>query len=64
MAATYAFSIFGALTIAVTLAPVLCSFLFNNKQEEKDTIIDRVMKGAYVRPPRVGAQVTGCSRCW
>jgi cobalt-zinc-cadmium resistance protein CzcA len=49
MAKTYAFAICGALTIAVTLAPVLCSFLFKNKAEEKDTIVDRVMKGSYVR---------------
>ena len=31
MANTYAFAIFGALLLAVTLAPVLCSFLFHNK---------------------------------
>src|SRR3954451_23407767 len=49
MAKTYAFAICGALTIAVTLAPVLCSFLFKNKTEEKDTIVDRMMKGGYVR---------------
>jgi cobalt-zinc-cadmium resistance protein CzcA len=47
MAATYAFSILGALLISVTLAPVLCSFLFGNKREEKDTFIDRAMKSAY-----------------
>ena len=49
MAKTYAFAICGALTIAVTLAPVLCSYLFKNKTEEKDTLVDRVMKGGYVR---------------
>jgi heavy metal efflux system protein len=48
MANTYAFAIFGALVIAVTLAPVLCSFLFHNKREEQDTIIDRIMKKYYV----------------
>ena len=47
MAATYAFSILGALLISVTLAPVLCSFLFHNKTEEKETIVDRVMKSVY-----------------
>src|SRR6185312_10833938 len=35
MANTYAFAIFGALLLAVTLTPVLCSFFFHNKQEEK-----------------------------
>jgi heavy metal efflux system protein len=49
MANTYAFAIFGALCIAVTLAPVLCSFLFHNKKEEQDTIVDRIMKRRYVR---------------
>src|SRR5262249_50968272 len=45
----YAFAICGALTIAVTLAPVLCSYLYKNKHEEKDTLVDRVMKGGYLR---------------
>ena len=49
MANTYAFAIFGALIIAVTMAPVLCSFFFHNKTEEKDTIVDRIMKKQYLR---------------
>ena len=49
MANTYAFSILGALLLAVTLAPVLCSFLFRNKREEKDTLVDRVMKRVFLR---------------
>jgi cobalt-zinc-cadmium resistance protein CzcA len=49
MAKTYAFAICGALTIAVTLAPVLCSFFFQNKTEEADTLVDRLLKGVYVR---------------
>ena len=49
MANTYAFAIFGALLLAVSLAPVLCSFLFGNKEEEKDTIVDRLMKQGYLR---------------
>ena len=49
MAATYAFSLFGALMISITLAPVLCSFFFHNKKEEKETIIDRLMKWVYSR---------------
>ncbi|WP_406700132.1 CusA/CzcA family heavy metal efflux RND transporter [Singulisphaera sp. Ch08] len=49
MANTYAFSILGALLIATTLAPVLCSFLFHNKMEEKETLIDRVLKKYYTR---------------
>ena len=49
MANTYAFAIFGALLLAVTLAPVLCSFLFHNKKEENDTFVDRLMKRGYLR---------------
>ncbi len=49
MANTYAFAIFGALTLAVTLTPVLCSYLFHNKKEEKETIIDRMMKLNYLK---------------
>jgi cobalt-zinc-cadmium resistance protein CzcA len=49
MANTYAFAICGALVLAVTLTPVLCSFLFHNKREEKGTFVDRVMKIRYLR---------------
>src|SRR5262249_18065458 len=49
MANTYAFAICGALLLAVTLTPVLCSFLFHNKAEEKDTWMDRLMKRGYLR---------------
>ena len=48
MANTYAFAICGALLLAVTLAPVLCSFLFHNKKEEKETFVDRIMKLRYL----------------
>jgi heavy metal efflux system protein len=49
MANTYAFAIFGALILAVTLAPVLCSFLFKHKTEEHDTFVDKLMKKGYLR---------------
>ena len=49
MAATYAFSIMGALMLSVTLAPVLCSFFFHNKTVEKETHVDRAMKWVYSR---------------
>jgi heavy metal efflux system protein len=48
MANTYAFAICGALLLAVTLTPVLCSYLFKNKKEEKETFIDRIMKLRYL----------------
>ena len=47
MANTYAFAILGTLLIALTFAPVMCSFLFNSEMEEKETIIDRVIKWVY-----------------
>lgn len=47
MANTYAFSILGALLIATTLCPVLCSMFFHNKTEKKPTILDRTMKRVY-----------------
>jgi len=43
MANTYAFAICGALLLSVTLTPVLCSFLFHNKREERETIIECAM---------------------
>ena len=49
MANTYAFAIFGALLLACSLAPVLCSFFFHNKVEESDTIVDRLMKRGYLK---------------
>ncbi len=49
MANTYAFSICGALLLALTLAPVLCSFLFHNKTHEVETFVDRLMKRRYLR---------------
>jgi len=49
MASTYALSILGALLISITLAPVLCSFLFHGKTEEKETLLDRVMTFFYMR---------------
>jgi cobalt-zinc-cadmium resistance protein CzcA len=49
MANTYAFAICGALLMAVTLAPVLCSFFFVNKKEAPDTFLDKIMKFRYLR---------------
>jgi len=49
MANTYAFAIFGALLLAITLAPVLCSFLFHNGMQEKETFVDTLMKKGYLK---------------
>lgn len=58
MASTYAFSIGGALLISMTFVPVLCSFFFVNKTEEKETIVDRVMKAVYARMLRMVVSVS------
>ena len=47
MATTYALAIGGALLIAISLAPVLCSFLLKNVAEEKETFLDRLLKGIF-----------------
>jgi len=64
MANTYALAIGGALLLAVTLAPVLCSYLFTGKGEEKETIIDRVLKRVFGAALRVALSarwiVLGC----
>ncbi|AGA31281.1 efflux RND transporter permease subunit [Singulisphaera acidiphila] len=49
MANTYAFSICGALLLAVTLVPVLCSLLFHSGMKESETVVDRVMKRRYLK---------------
>ena len=49
MANTYAFAICGALLLAVTLVPVLCSFFFHDKATEHETIVDRIMRRRYLR---------------
>ena len=48
----------------MTLAPVLCSFLFVNKKEETETIVDRIMKQRYLRDARVGFSSTGTCCSW
>ncbi len=60
MANTYAFAICGALLMAVTLAPVLCSFLFVNKKEAPDTLLDRLMKLRYLKALSAGS----CGIAW
>jgi cobalt-zinc-cadmium resistance protein CzcA len=49
MARTYAFAIGGALLLALTLAPVLCSFFLRADREETETLVDRIMKRRYLR---------------
>jgi len=47
MSITYGFALLGALLMAFTLAPVLCSFLLTGPLKEEDTKFVRVIRGLY-----------------
>jgi heavy metal efflux system protein len=47
LAATYAFAIGGAMTMALMLTPVLASKLIPPQSEEKDSLVMRMMYGIY-----------------
>ncbi|MBD0316504.1 MAG: efflux RND transporter permease subunit, partial [Nitrospiraceae bacterium] len=49
MSITYGFALLGALLMAVTLAPVLCSFLLRGPISEVDTAFVRVVRRVYLR---------------
>lgn len=48
MSITYGFALLGALVMAFTLAPVLCSFLLQSPIKETDTAIIRVVRRTYL----------------
>jgi cobalt-zinc-cadmium resistance protein CzcA len=48
MAQTYAFSLMGALMLAVTLTPVLCVFFFRNFKPQSDNWLVRMLKSRYL----------------
>src|SRR4030095_17074175 len=47
MSITYGFALLGALLMAFTLAPVLCSFLLTGPISEDDTIVVKPMRRLY-----------------
>jgi heavy metal efflux system protein len=49
MSITYGFALVGALLMAFTLAPALCSFLLRGAVREEDTVVVRVVRGLYTR---------------
>jgi cobalt-zinc-cadmium resistance protein CzcA len=49
MAQTYAFSLAGALILAVTLTPVLCLILFRKLKPSRDNFLVRWLKTGYLR---------------
>jgi cobalt-zinc-cadmium resistance protein CzcA len=48
MAQTYAFSLAGALLLALILSPVLCLFFYRNLKPAKENILVRFMKSRYL----------------
>jgi cobalt-zinc-cadmium resistance protein CzcA len=53
MADTYAFSLAGALILAMTLTPVLCMFLFKNFKPVEENVLVRFLKSRYLWQLRV-----------
>jgi cobalt-zinc-cadmium resistance protein CzcA len=53
MADTYAFALFGALLLAMMLAPVLCLLLFRDFQPIHENFIVRFLKRGYLRQLRM-----------
>ena len=49
MSITYGFALFGALLMAFTLAPVLCSLLLSSTVKEEDTALVRGVRRLYAR---------------
>jgi cobalt-zinc-cadmium resistance protein CzcA len=48
MSQTYAFSLIGALFLAMTLTPVLCLFLFKNLKPQPESFLVRFLKNRYL----------------
>jgi len=48
MSITYGFALLGALMMAFTLAPLLCSLLFRGSIQEKETVVIRVIRRGYL----------------
>jgi cobalt-zinc-cadmium resistance protein CzcA len=49
MAQTYAFSLAGALILAVTLTPVMCLIFFRKLKPSRDNVLVRTLKVGYLR---------------
>ena len=49
MADTYAFALAGALLLAMTLSPVLCSLLLHRLKPKPDNLLVRWMQPSYLR---------------
>jgi len=47
MAMTVVFALIGSLILALTLMPILASMVFRGKLSEKETVLIRLVKGAY-----------------
>src|SRR5262245_4935387 len=56
MADTYAFALAGALILALTVSPVLCSMLFTRLKPARDNVLVRWLKKSYLRQLRICLQ--------
>ena len=52
MADTYAFALAGAMLLALTLSPVLCTFLLKNLKSKRENFLVRRLQGSYQRQLR------------
>ena len=52
MADTYAFALAGAMLLALTLSPVLCTFLLKNLKPKGENFLVRRLQGSYQRQLR------------
>ena len=52
MADTYAFALAGAMLLALTLSPVLCTFLLKNLKSRRENFLVRRLQGSYQRQLR------------
>ena len=59
MADTYAFALAGALLLAVTLSPVLCSLLLRRLKPSHDNFFVRWLQGIYDRQLQRAARIAG-----
>ena len=59
MADTYAFALAGAMLFALTLSPVLCTFLLKKLKPKRENFLVRRLQGSYQRQLRPASGIAG-----